>query len=59
MVERITILKTLLTAKLNHLFIALPNPSEEMILKSNKMFYNFIWQSSVNKIKRDILCQDY
>ena len=28
---RITILKTLLVAKLNHLFIALPNPSDEMI----------------------------
>ena len=56
---RITILKSLLIAKLNHLFIALPNPSEEMISKLNKMFYNFIWQSSVDKIKRDILCQGY
>ena len=56
---RITILKTLLVAKLNHIFIALPNPSDEMIKKLNTLFYNFIWQSKPDKIKRDILNQDY
>ena len=56
---RITILKTLLVAKLNHLFIALLNPSDEMIKKLNALFYNFIWQSKPDKIKRDILNQDY
>ena len=56
---RITILKTLLIAKLNHLFISLPNPSNDTILKLNRMFFNFIWQSPTDRIKRVVLCQDY
>ncbi|MCG7878665.1 MAG: reverse transcriptase domain-containing protein [Candidatus Thiodiazotropha endolucinida] len=56
---RITVLKTLLIAKLNHLFIALPNPSDETILKLNRMFFQFIWQSPTDRIKREVMCQDY
>lgn len=56
---RITVLKTLIISKLNHLFIALPNPTEEIINKLNKIFYHFIWQSKVDKVKRDILTQEY
>lgn len=56
---RITILKTLLIAKLNHLFIALPNPSNDTIIRLNRMFFNFIWQSPTDRIKREVLCQDY
>ena len=56
---RITVLKTLLIAKLNHLFISLPDPSVETISKLNKLFYKFIWQSSTDRIKREVLCQEY
>ena len=56
---RITILKTLLIAKLNHLFIALPNPSNETIINLNRMFFRFIWQSPTDRIKREVLCQDF
>ena len=56
---RITILKTPLIAKLNHLFIALPNPSNETIINLNRMFFRFIWQSPTDRIKREVLCQDY
>ena len=56
---RITVLKTLIISKLNHLFIALPTPSEVTINKLNKTFFHFIWQSKVDKIKRDILIQEY
>ena len=58
-IGRITILKTLLIAKLNHLFIALPNPSNETIINLNRMFFRFIWQSPTDRIKREVLCQDY
>ena len=51
-------MKPLLIITLSHLLIAIPNPSEEMISKLKKMSYNFVWQLSVDKIKRD-LCQDY
>ena len=36
----ITILKNWLIAKFNHLFISLPNPSIDTILKLNRMFFN-------------------
>lgn len=56
---RITILKTLIISKLNHLFIALPNPTDEIINNLNKSFFNFIWQSKVDRVKREVLMQDY
>ena len=56
---RITILKTLIISKLNHLFISLPNPSDEIINTLQKQFFSFIWQSSTDRIKREILMQDY
>ena len=56
---RLTVLKTLLVSKLNHLIIALPNPSRETISKLNKLFFEFIWKSSTDKIKRDVIIQDF
>ena len=56
---RITILKTLIISKLNHLFISLPNPSDEIINTLQKQLFSFIWQSSTDRIKREILMQDY
>ena len=41
---RLTVLKTLLISKLNHLIISLPNPSTDKISKLNKMFFEFIWK---------------
>ena len=56
---RITILKTLIISKLNHLFIALPNPTDEILNNLNKSFFNFIWQSKVDRVKREVLMQEY
>ena len=50
---RITILKTLIISKLNHLFISLPNPSDEIINTLQKQFFSSIWQSSTDRIKRE------
>ena len=56
---RLTILKTLLISKFNHLIIALPNPSANTISKLNKICFAFVWQSSTDRIKRDVLMQDF
>ena len=56
---RITVLKTLIISKLNHLFIALPNPSDELINNLQKKFFHFIWQSGNDRVKRDLLMQEY
>ena len=47
-IGRITVLKTIIIPKMNHLFISLPDPSNEFINRLNDMFYKFIWN---NKIK--------
>ena len=52
-------LKTLLISKLNHLIISLPNPSVDQISKLNKIFFEFIWKSSTDKIKREVIIQDF
>jgi hypothetical protein len=44
-IEKIAVIKTLLISILNHLFIALPSPPQNMINKL--MFYDFIWQGNV------------
>ena len=56
---RLTVLKTLLVSKLNHLIISLPNPSARQKTQLNKLFFEFIWKSSIDKIKRDVIIQDF
>ena len=56
---RLTVLKTLLISKLNHLIISLPNPSADKISQLNKMFFEFIWMSSMDKNKREVIIQDF
>ena len=56
---RITVLKTLIISKLNHLFIALPDPKDEVIYTLQKNFFHFIWQSGTDRVKRELLMQNY
>ena len=41
---RITIIKSLALSKFTHLFLALPNPPEELIKKLNKIFFTFFME---------------
>lgn len=58
-IGRITVIKSLVLPILNHLIISLPNPDEETIKKINDLMFTFIWNSPVNKVKKDILCKEY
>ena len=40
---RLTVIKTLLIPKVNHLILALPNPSEEVIKSFENDLYNFFY----------------
>ena len=55
---KITVVKTLLIPILNHLFISLPNPSENVIKELNTIFYDFIW-SGIAKIKQTVVVKQY
>ena len=56
---KITVIKTLLTSQLNHLFMSIPNPNELFIKKLNTLLFKYIWDEKPDKIKRDILYQPY
>jgi hypothetical protein len=53
------VVKSLILPVLNHLFIALPNPSIEIIKDIEDMLYTFIWKSSVNRVNKDIMQKEY
>ena len=57
-IGKITVLKSLLISKMNHLFFTLPNPSEKLISKLNDVFYSFIWEG-YHKVKKSVITKDY
>ena len=56
---RITVLKTIIIPKLTYLFISLPNPSKKLLKSINDTLFKFIWQNKPDKIKRDLITQEY
>lgn len=58
-VGRVTVAKTLILPKLNHLFISLPTPNEAFLSSLNRAIFKFLWKSKVDKVKRQIVTQDY
>jgi len=56
---KITVIKTLVLPIITHLLTSLPDPSTNIIKEIESMFFNFIWNKRRDKIKRDILIQNY
>ena len=56
-IGKITVIKSLALAKINHLILTLPNPSKETIKYIQNMFYKYLWSGGPDKIKRDIVTQ--
>ena len=56
---KVTILKTIIIPKFNHVFISIPNPEWGFIKKLNDIFYKFIWDNKPNKISRKQLANGY
>ena len=55
---RITIIKSLAVSKFVHLFISLPAPPNGLISELEKLFYNFLWNSDPDRIKRRIIIKN-
>ena len=58
-IGRVTVLKSLIVPKINHLIISLPNPRKETVIFLNNEFYRFIWKSKCDKVKRSLVTQSY
>ena len=56
---RILVVKCLAMAKINHLILSLPNPSEKVIKELNSLFFKFIWNGAIDRIKRKISIKTY
>ena len=55
---KITLIKTLMISKLNHLFLSIPNPNENMLNQFISNIYNFLWDGKPNKVKRDFFARN-
>ena len=56
---RITVVKSILIPKFNHLVLSIPNPSKDFVKTLKKHIYEFIWKGKTDKISRDQLSNDY
>ena len=55
---KITVIKTLLLPLLNHLFISIPNPNDQILTKLNKICFEFLWEGPA-KIKQNVVVKQY
>ena len=58
-IGRITVVKTLLLPKLIHLFMSLPTPGDNILKEINTLFFNYIWNSKVDRVARKCITKDY
>ena len=56
---KITVIKTLILWKLNHLFMSIPDPDQCVIRKLGSTFFNFFWDDKPDKINRNQWCSEY
>ena len=54
-IGKITMIKTFILSKLNHLLLSLPNPNPYLLSKINSILYSFLWSNKPDKIKRDVV----
>ena len=57
-IGKITIVKTFLMSKLNHLFQTLPTPGQDWLKQLEGMFFKFIWSNMPDKINRHVATLD-
>ena len=58
-IGKITVLKTLIIPKFNHLFISIPNPRKTFLKDLNSTLYKFIWDGKPDKICRKQITKEY
>ena len=58
-IGKVTIIKTFLLSKFNHLFISIPAPDDCFIKQLNSLLFNYLWGDKPDKIKRKYITLDY
>ena len=57
-IGRNTIFKSLVIYQLNHPLLSLPNLCEATIKEIKQIMHNFIWETTIHKIKQDVSNQN-
>ena len=57
-IGRVTVAKSIIIPKLNHLFISLPTPPSYILSTLTSDLFHFIWNKNCDKIKRETVTQD-
>ena len=57
-IGKITITKSLIISKLNHLFLTIPSPKENIVNQLVSKIYSFNWDNKPDKIKGEVLSQN-
>ena len=55
---KIAVIKSIAISKFVHLFLALPNLSDDLVKPLNKLCFNFIWNWGPDRIKRKFIVKD-
>ena len=58
-IDRITVVKSLMVPKLTHLYMSLPNPNVDLMKEIDTIFFNYIWNSKVDRIARKLIARNY
>jgi len=58
-IGKINIIKSLASSKLVHAMSVLPSPPEVFFKELERILYNFVWNSTVDRIKRKTLIANY
>ena len=56
---RVTIVKTLIIPKFNHLVLSIPNPSSECLKDLQNQIYDIVWKNKKYKTSREQLSNDF
>lgn len=58
-IGKISVIKTLILPKLNHVVLTLPNPDSYFTKTLNKEIYQFLWGSKIHKVKKNTIIEEY
>lgn len=56
---RLTVIKSLIIPKMNHLVLTLPNPSKDFLENFERELYVYLWGSKIHKVNKQTIIQDY
>ena len=58
-IGKITVIKTLIISKLNHLFLSIPSPNSTKLKHFTEKIFSFIWDDKPDKVNRDTLSKPH